>query len=83
MESDKAVRARPIKDEIITGEPSNNITDYIYEKIGVNLHHQPNHPIGIIKQAIYDYFEAKSPGTFSKLDVSTKHSCCKSKAIIL
>ncbi|GAX80523.1 hypothetical protein CEUSTIGMA_g7961.t1 [Chlamydomonas eustigma] len=68
LESDRSVRAPPSKSEIITGEASNNITDYIYEKIGVNLHHQPNHPIGIIKQAIYDYFEASSPGTFSKLD---------------
>ena len=42
---------------MITGHPSNNVTDAIYSKIGVNLHLQPTHPIGIIKQAIYDYFD--------------------------
>lgn len=53
---------------MITGSPDNNITDYIYEKMGADLHRQPNHPIGIIKQAIFDYFEARNPGLFVKFD---------------
>ncbi|KAG1672820.1 hypothetical protein FOA52_004624 [Chlamydomonas sp. UWO 241] len=36
--------------------------------MGVNLHRQPSHPIGIIKQAIYDYFEASAPGKFKTHD---------------
>lgn len=48
--------------EIITSDPHNNVTDGIFSKIGVNLHHQPNHPIGIIKSAIYSYFDAAHPG---------------------
>ncbi len=65
-----AESARPVlkREDIITSDPANNVTDYIYEKMGVNLHHKPDHPIGIIKQAIYDYFEARAPGTFAKLD---------------
>ena len=34
----------------------NNITAGIQAKVGVNLHNQPNHPICIIKQHIFDYF---------------------------
>jgi hypothetical protein len=50
-----AVEARPgppapPKDQVLTQEPGNNVTEYIYSKMGINLHHQPNHPIGIIKQ---------------------------------
>ena len=34
---------------MITDHPFNNVTDSIFEKIGVNLHQLPSHPIGIIK----------------------------------
>jgi phenylalanyl-tRNA synthetase alpha chain len=54
--------AAPAKDQVLTSDPANNVTEYIYSKMGINLHHQPNHPIGIIKQAIYDYFEKEHPG---------------------
>jgi hypothetical protein len=40
----------PPKDQVLTQDPNNNVTEYIYSKMGINLHHQPNHPIGIIKQ---------------------------------
>ncbi len=77
----RTIRPPPKREDIIRpSDPANNVTDYIYQKIGVNLHHQPDHPIGIIKQAIYDYFDAKAPGVFAKLDVSehedhTVHAC--------
>ncbi|KAL6752394.1 hypothetical protein V8C86DRAFT_2755451 [Haematococcus lacustris] len=58
----------PAREEIITSEPGNNVTDYIYQKMGINLHQQKDHPIGIIKQAIYDYFDKTYPNTFDKLD---------------
>lgn len=32
------------------------------------LRRQPNHPIGIIKSAIYDYFEREHPGVFHTYD---------------
>lgn len=35
---------------MLTQDPNNNVTEYIYSKMGINLHHQPDHPIGIIKQ---------------------------------
>uniref|UniRef100_A0A383VUV0 phenylalanine--tRNA ligase n=1 Tax=Tetradesmus obliquus TaxID=3088 RepID=A0A383VUV0_TETOB len=60
--------AAPAKDQVLTSDPANNVTEYIYSKMGINLHHQPNHPIGIIKQAIYDYFEQGSPGVFKAFD---------------
>lgn len=55
------------REAVITDNPSNNITDNIFQKIGVNLHRQPNHPICIIKTAIYDYFDQNQPG-FNKFD---------------
>lgn len=58
----------PPKDQVLTQDPANNVTEYIYSKMGVNLHHQANHPIGIIKQAIYDYFTAQQPGVFTAFD---------------
>ena len=61
-------RATPKRTDVITGLPDNNVTDYIFEKMGENLHQRPDHPIGIIKSAICDYFEARNPGVFQKLD---------------
>ena len=45
----QAGRAPP-REQIFTQDSNNNVTDYIYEKMGMNLHQQPAHPIGIIKQ---------------------------------
>lgn len=50
-----AVEARPgppapPKDQVLTQDAANNVSEYIYSKMGINLHHQANHPIGIIKQ---------------------------------
>lgn len=54
--------------DVITEDPSNNVTDNIFEKIGANLHHIPTHPLGIIKEAIYGYFDRHYPDTFVKFD---------------
>lgn len=56
------------EDVIVPGEPANNVSDYIYEKMGADLHRQADHPIGIIKQAIYAYFEKRNPGLFTQFD---------------
>eukprot|EP00198_Chlamydomonas_reinhardtii_P012337 XP_001701674.1 phenylalanine-tRNA ligase [Chlamydomonas reinhardtii] len=36
--------------------------------MGADLHRQPDHPICIIKQAIYDFFEKRNPGMFKTFD---------------
>jgi phenylalanyl-tRNA synthetase alpha chain len=58
----------PRREDVITSDAANNVTDHIYEKLGVNLHLKPEHPIGIIKQAIYDHFDKITPNTFLKFD---------------
>lgn len=62
-----ATDAPPIA-EVITGEPSNNVTENIYNKIGVNLHKRPAHPLNIIRQAIYEHFDKSHPKEFKKFD---------------
>ena len=54
--------------EVITDHPFNNVTENIFTKIGANLHRRPDHPICIIKEAIYSFFDERRPGVFSKLD---------------
>lgn len=54
--------------EVITSHPFNNVTDSIFQKIGANLHQQSGHPLGILKGAIYDYFDTQQPGAFTKFD---------------
>jgi len=56
------------KEEVITGHPSNNVSEIIFGKIGTNLHKRPAHPLGIIKQAIEAYFEQEHPGVFKTFD---------------
>lgn len=63
----QATRA-PTRDEVITQDPANNVSDNIFKKIGVSLHQQPGHPLCTIKGAIQDFFEQKDPGLFEKMD---------------
>jgi len=44
--------------DVITSHPANNVTDAVFDKIGASLHTRPEHPIAIIKDAIYAYFDA-------------------------
>ena len=53
---------------MITDHPFNNVTENIFTKIGANLHRRPDHPICIIKEAIYSFFDERHPGVFRKLD---------------
>ena len=54
---------------MITGDKSNNVTDHIFEKIGYNLHKRADHPLGIIKAAIEEYFdETFGKDTFTSFD---------------
>ena len=55
--------------DVITGDPSNNVTDHIFEKIGYNLHRRPDHPLGIIKAVIEEYFDEKfGKDSFTQFD---------------
>jgi len=58
----------PPREQVFTSDPANNVSDYVYEKMGMVLHQQKDHPIAIIKQAIYDYFEKQYPGMFKHFD---------------
>jgi phenylalanyl-tRNA synthetase alpha subunit len=65
----KAVAAdAPAITDVITDDPSNNITENIFSKIGVNLHRQPAHPLNNIKDAIYEYFDTNHKRKFNKFD---------------
>ena len=63
-----AAAEAPPRDDVITADPDNNITDNIYGKIGVNLHLRRNHPLSIIRDRIYQYFDAEHNGAFKKYD---------------
>ena len=44
-------------DEVTAAHPRNNVPPSIVEKLGVNLHRQKEHPLGILRVAIQGYFE--------------------------
>ena len=54
--------------DVITGRPGNNVTDNIFAKIGRNLHRQPDHPLCIIKSAIYQYMDQQGGVTYKTFD---------------
>ena len=54
--------------EVLTSHPFNNVTENIFSKIGANLHRRQDHPICIIKEAIYDFFDTQRPGAYAKFD---------------
>ncbi|CAI9784638.1 unnamed protein product [Fraxinus pennsylvanica] len=56
------------KDEIVRDDPTNNVPDSIFSKLGMQLHRRDQHPLGILKNAIYDYFDTNYPNKFDKFD---------------
>ena len=63
--------------DVVRDDPTNNVPDEIFSKLGMQLHRRDQHPIGILKNAIYDYFDANYSNKFDKFDnlcpiVSTK-----------
>lgn len=54
--------------EIVRDDPTNNIPDTIFAKLGMQLHRRNQHPLGILKNAIYDYFDTNYPDKFDKFD---------------
>jgi len=57
------------REDVITGDPHNNVSDYIYQRLGINLHRRPDHPLGILKNIIGDYFDSKfGNNSFKRFD---------------
>ncbi|KAK1289226.1 hypothetical protein QJS10_CPB18g00059 [Acorus calamus] len=57
------------RDDVVReSDPTNNVPDAIFSKLGMQLHRRDNHPIGILKNAIYDYFDESHGGKFVKFD---------------
>ncbi|XP_022869696.1 phenylalanine--tRNA ligase, chloroplastic/mitochondrial-like, partial [Olea europaea var. sylvestris] len=56
------------KAEIVRDDPTNNVPDSIFSKLGMQLHRRDQHPLGILKNAIYDYFDTSYPKKFDKFD---------------
>lgn len=49
-------------------DPTNNVPDNIFSKLGVQLHRKDNHPLGILKNEIYNYFDTHYSNKFDKFD---------------
>ncbi|KAL5719394.1 phenylalanine--tRNA ligase [Ranunculus cassubicifolius] len=56
------------KDDVVKDEPTNNVPDAIFSKLGLQLHRRDQHPLGILKNAIYDYFDKNYSTEFVKFD---------------
>jgi len=57
------------REEVITSDPFNNVSENIFEKLNKNHHQNPDHPLGIIKQVIFDYFDEQfNDGEYTKFD---------------
>ncbi|KAL0903141.1 hypothetical protein M5K25_027496 [Dendrobium thyrsiflorum] len=57
------------KDDVVReNDPANNVPDAIFSKLGMQLHRRDSHPIGILKNAIYEYFDSNYSGKFVKFD---------------
>ncbi|PNX77763.1 phenylalanyl-tRNA ligase chloroplastic/mitochondrial-like [Trifolium pratense] len=56
------------QDVVKDGDPTNNVPDNIFSKLGMQLHRRDQHPLGIIKNAIYDYFDTNYSNKFNKFD---------------
>ncbi|KAJ4823858.1 hypothetical protein Tsubulata_023477 [Turnera subulata] len=42
--------------------------DTIFSKLGMQLHRRDQHPLGILKNVIYEYFDANYSNKFDKFD---------------
>eukprot|EP00271_Cylindrocystis_brebissonii_P000811 TRINITY_DN109_c0_g1_i1.p1 TRINITY_DN109_c0_g1~~TRINITY_DN109_c0_g1_i1.p1 ORF type:complete len:509 (+),score=86.64 TRINITY_DN109_c0_g1_i1:262-1788(+) len=66
------------RDEVVKeADPTNNVSDAIFSKIGMQLHRRDDHPLGILRNAIYEYFDNNFGDKYEKFDdlfpiVSTK-----------
>ncbi|KAF8408594.1 hypothetical protein HHK36_004657 [Tetracentron sinense] len=56
------------KDDVVRDDPTNNVPDTIFSKLGMQLHRMDHHPIGILKNTIFDYFDTNYLRKFDKFD---------------
>lgn len=56
------------RQDVVKDDPTNNVPDNIFSKLGMQLHRRDQHPLGIIKNAIYDYFDTNYSNKFNKFD---------------
>ncbi|KAA0052439.1 hypothetical protein IC582_017639 [Cucumis melo] len=56
------------KDDVVRDDPTNNVPDNIFSKLGMQLHRRDNHPLGILKNEIYNYFDTNYSNKFIKFD---------------
>ncbi|KAK7845747.1 phenylalanine--trna ligase [Quercus suber] len=56
------------REDVMRDDPTNNVPDTIFSKLGMQLHRRDQHPIGILKNAIYEYFDTSYPNKFDKFD---------------
>ncbi|XP_038883400.1 phenylalanine--tRNA ligase, chloroplastic/mitochondrial [Benincasa hispida] len=56
------------KDDVVRDDPTNNVPDNIFSKLGMQLHRRDNHPLGILKNEIYKYFDINYSNKFNKFD---------------
>ena len=54
--------------DVVRDDPTNNVPDTIFSKLGVQLHRRDQHPLGILKNAIYEYFDTNYSNKFNKFD---------------
>lgn len=54
--------------DVIRDDPTNNVPDTIFAKLGMQLHRRDKHPLGILKNAIYEYFDTSYSNKFDKFD---------------
>ncbi|KAG4926111.1 hypothetical protein JHK87_051651 [Glycine soja] len=56
------------REDVVRDDPTNNVPDNIFSKLGVHLHRRDQHPLGILKNAIYEYFDTNYSNKFNKFD---------------
>ncbi|CAL5370740.1 unnamed protein product [Camellia sinensis] len=56
------------KADVVRDYSTNNVPDSIVIKLGMRLHRRDQHPIGILKNAIYSYFDTMYSNKLDKFD---------------
>ncbi|KAH7432484.1 hypothetical protein KP509_07G024500 [Ceratopteris richardii] len=56
------------EDVVKEDDPTNNVPDTVFSKLGLHLHRRDDHPLGILKNEIYKYFDEKFSGKYQKFD---------------
>ncbi|XP_016198928.1 phenylalanine--tRNA ligase, chloroplastic/mitochondrial [Arachis ipaensis] len=56
------------REDVVRDDPTNNVPDNIFSKLGVQLHRRDQHPLGILKNAIYEYFDTNYSNKYNKFD---------------